>query len=276
MGRKKKADGHGGGHGWYVTFADLMALLMAFFVVVAASSKQDTQKMNAAVGSIKEAFGVQTDSARSGVMEQDGLPMRARNKYRDENIPADQTSSQSGPASNDKFNGFASPRESTNFAMTAATLRQALQEQPDIADVSRHIVMEQTPEGLSIQLMDQDGRSMFAPGSAEPYKRIRGFIAAMAPVIRQLPNQLKLEGHTVAGNADLPLRYGPWELSADRANAVRRMMEENGISSDRFHSVEGRADGQPMFPDNPFLAANRRITLILLNEAPPVPKMPFQ
>jgi chemotaxis protein MotB len=159
--------------------------------------------------------------------------------------------------------------------MTAASLRQALQSLPDIADVSRHIVIEQTQEGLAIQLMDQDGRSMFASGSPEPYGRIRDFVAAMAPAIRAMPNKLKLEGHTSAGNSDKPLRYGPWELSSERANAVRRMLEQNGLPTDRFRSVEGHADSEPMFIDNPFLAANRRITIILLNEASPVPTTPL-
>ncbi|GGE52902.1 membrane protein [Agaricicola taiwanensis] len=270
MARKKKGEGHAGGHGWYVTFADLMALLMAFFVVVAASSKQDVDKMEAAVGSIREAFGMQTKDARAGVIEQDGLPTRSKNKFRDD-VNAEETSSSSGPVTDEQFRGFASSNINPNFAMTAASLRQALQSLPDIAEVSRHIVIEETPDGLAIQLMDQDGRSMFSSGSPEPYERIRGFINAIAPVIRNMPNRLKIEGHTSAGNSDRPLRYGPWELSAERANAVRRMLEANGLASERFRSVEGRADSEPMFPDNPFLAANRRITLVLLNEAPPVP-----
>jgi chemotaxis protein MotB len=270
MARKKKGDAHAGGHGWYVTFADLMALLMAFFVVVAAASSQDKAKMEAVVGSIQEAFGIQKEDRLAGIIEQDGLPTRVRNKYRDD-VDNSETSSSSGPKSNEEHDGFASSENNPQFAMTAATLRQALQSLPDIAEVSRHIVIEETPEGLAIQLMDQDGRSMFAEGATEPYPRMRSILTAIAPVIRGLPNRLKIEGHTAAGNADRPVRFGQWELSSERANAIRRVLEEQGIASDRFRSIEGRADTNPMFPDNPFLSANRRITITMLNEAPVVP-----
>ncbi len=275
MARKKKAEGHAGGHGWYVTFADLMALLMAFFVVVAAASKPDEPRLEAAVGSIREAFGVQTREAKSGIMDQDGIPTRSMNKYKD-NVDADESSTSSGPATDDKYSGFVSRSTNQQFAMTAATLRQALQSLPDITDVSRHIIIEETPDGLAIQLMDQDGRSMFALGSADPYERIRSIIVVLAPVLRTMPNRLKIEGHTAAGNGDKSVRLGPWELSTDRANVIRRLLEEQGVPGERFRSIEGRADTDPMFPDNPFLSSNRRITLIMLNEAPAVPMNPLQ
>lgn len=275
MARRKKAEGHAGGHGWYVTFADLMALLMAFFVVVAAASKPDEPRLEAAVGSIREAFGVQTREAKSGIMDQDGIPTRSMNKYKD-NVDADESSTSSGPATDDKYSGFVSRSTNQQFAMTAATLRQALQSLPDITDVSRHIIIEETPDGLAIQLMDQDGRSMFALGSADPYERIRSIIVVLAPVLRTMPNRLKIEGHTAAGNGDKSVRLGPWELSTDRANVIRRLLEEQGVPGERFRSIEGRADTDPMFPDNPFLSSNRRITLIMLNEAPAVPMNPLQ
>ena len=65
--------------------------------------------------------------------------------------------------------------------------------------------------------------------------------------------------------------YGPWNLSADRANAVRRVPEEEGLPSSSFFEIAGKADTDPLFPDDPFMAANRRVTITLMREAPPVP-----
>lgn len=270
MSRRRRTTEHAGGHGWYVTFADLMALLMAFFVMIAAFSTMNEEKMRAALGSIREAFGVTADDRLTGIIERDGIPVRARNLYVDSLDPKD-ASAQNGPLTDADKDGFASVDRNWQFATTAASLRQALQALPEIAEESRHIVIEETVDGLSIQIMDQDGRSMFAEGSSEPFERIKRLMAAVTPLLRAVPNRIEIQGHTAAGSGDRPLRYGPWELSSDRANAARRLMEQNGMPSDRFASIAGLADTEPMFPDNPFLSANRRITIILRNEAPPVP-----
>src|SRR5438132_7650144 len=80
MAKKKRGDAHTGGHGWFVTFADLMALLLSFFVMLVAFSNQDQQKLKIVAGSMREAFGVQTESRFSGIVEADGLPTRSRLK----------------------------------------------------------------------------------------------------------------------------------------------------------------------------------------------------
>jgi hypothetical protein len=85
-----------------------------------------------------------------------------------------------------------------NFALAAASLRQALQELPDIAEISKHIVVTETPEGLNIELVDQDGRSMFPEGAREPYERTRAIVAKLAEAIRKFPYRLTVTGHTAA------------------------------------------------------------------------------
>ena len=89
MSRKKRGDGHGGGHGWFVTFADLMGLMMSFFVMLVAFSNQDQQKLKIVAGSMREAFGVQTEARYSGIIETDGLPTRPRLKNVDHISPED-------------------------------------------------------------------------------------------------------------------------------------------------------------------------------------------
>jgi chemotaxis protein MotB len=66
--------------------------------------------------------------------------------------------------------------------------------------------------------------------------------------------------------------YGPWELSADRANAVRKQLEREGVPGAHFFMVAGRADTQPLFPDDPYISANRRVTITLMREEPPMPQ----
>jgi chemotaxis protein MotB len=271
MARRKKGDGHAGGHGWYVTFADLMALLMAFFVVVAASSSQDKEKLQQALGSIRDAFGVQTERPLQGaILEVDGLPVRSHVRNSQQAEPS-QTTSQPGPISDELEQGPLRVGRDFTLSLAASTLRQAIQDMPEISEISRHIVIEERPDGVAIQLMDQDGRSMFAEGSKEPYERTRAVLAKIAPVLRQLPHRLAISGHTSAAAAASMPGYGPWDLSADRANAVREILAENGVPNERFYSVTGRADTDPMFPDNPFLAANRRVTILLMQEKPPLP-----
>jgi chemotaxis protein MotB len=82
---------------------------------------------------------------------------------------------------------------------------------------------------------------------------------------------MSISGHTAASHQPGRPGYGPWELSADRANAIRKILEEEGVPPANFFMVAGRADTQPLFPDDPFVAANRRVTITLMREAPPIP-----
>ena len=157
------------------------------------------------------------------------------------------------------------------FALAAASLRQALQDMPDLAELSKQVMIEETKEGLNIEIVDQDGRSMFPEGSREPYERTRRLIAQLAVPLKSLPYRLSISGHTSAARLPAQPGYGPWELSADRANAVRRVLEGEGVPGSHIFVVSGQADSAPLFPDDPYIAANRRVSITLLREAPPVP-----
>jgi chemotaxis protein MotB len=267
MARKKHA--HAGGHGWYVTFADLMGLLMSFFVMLVAFSTQDKLKMHMIAGSMRDAFGVQQTPTQAAIIEINGIPVRGYTKNVLQTDPEDATN-HPGPIKKElerqPHNGH-DPR----LATAAASLRQALQDMPEIAALSRQVLIEQRPDGLAVQLIDQDGRSMFAEGSKEPYPRVETVLKAVAPALAKAPFRISIIGHTAASTAAPHPSYGPWELSADRANAVRGLLVADGVPPDHFYSVVGRAATDPMFPDNPYLAANRRITILLTEEAPSLP-----
>jgi len=269
MARRKEA--HGGGHGWFVTFADLMGLLVSFFVMLVAFSNQDQQKLQIVAGSMRDAFGTQTNVRYSGIIEVDGLPTRPKLKNAAHIEPEDASATPTPDQDSHERNYGAHFQNDQAFALAAASLRQALEDMPELTEASKHIVFEETKEGLNINIVDQDGRSMFPDGSKEPYERTRTIIEKIAGALRTVPYRISITGHTSASPAAAQPDYGPWNLSVDRANAVRQILEEQGYPSSNIYEVAGKADTDPLFPDDPYMAANRRVTITLMHEAPPVP-----
>jgi chemotaxis protein MotB len=267
---KKKRGAHGG-HGWFVTFADLMALLMAFFVMVAAYSSQDKNKMQIVAGSMREAFGTQKDMRLAGIVEVDGIATKThiKNAYI---RPLEDASDTTAPNhNNQKEDGLIAATHDRGFALAAASLRQALREMPEIAEVSRNILVEVSESGIDIQLVDQDGRAMFAEGSSQPNERMRKVLAAVAPSLRRMPNKITLTGHTATPRPGQSPEGDPWTLSVGRAAAVREILANAGVPNERFASVTGKGDTDPLIKDNPYLAFNRRVGIVLKADAPPLP-----
>ncbi len=131
MAKKKREEAHGG-HGWFVTFADLMALLLAFFVMLVAFSNQDQTKLKIVAGSMREAFGVQTDARYSGVIESVGLPTRPKLKNTD-HIPPEEASNKPTPDEQERSVAQgARLKIDREFALASASLRQALQDMPEL------------------------------------------------------------------------------------------------------------------------------------------------
>ena len=269
MAKRKQA--HAGGHGWFVTFADLMGLLVSFFVMLVAFSNQDQKKLQIVAGSMRDAFGVQTNVRYSGVIEVDGLPTRPKLKNAAHIDPEDASATPTSDEQDHKREHGAHLKNDQAFALAAASLRQALQDMPELAEASKHIMVEETKEGLNIDLVDQEGRSMFAEGSKEPYERTRRIIEKLAGPLKATPYRVSITGHTSASKVPPKADYGPWNLSADRAHAVRQILEEEGFPPGNIYEVAGRADTDPLFPEDPYIAANRRVTITLMHEAPPVP-----
>ena len=220
MARRKEA--HGGGHGWFVTFADLMGLLVSFFVMLVAFSTQDQQKLQVVAGSMRDAFGVQDQVRYSGIIEVLGLPTRPKLKNAANIDPSEASAdADAGRERYSQRNYGARFKKDRKFALASASLRQALQEMPEITEASKHIMVEETKQGLNIEIVDQDGRSMFPDGSKEPYERTRKLIQKIAPALKAMPYRVSITGHTATSKVPAKPGYGPWELSADRANAVR-------------------------------------------------------
>ena len=271
MAKKKRGDAHGGGHGWFVTFADLMGLMMSFFVMLVAFSNQDQQKLKIVAGSMRDAFGVQTESRFSGMIESDGLPTRPRLKNVDHIPPEDASNTPTPDEQERSKTAGARLKTDREFALASASLRQALQDMPELTEISKNVMFEETKQGLNLEIIDQDGRSMFASGSKVPYDRTRRLLQALASPLKATPLRVSIVGHTATGDASTRSYYDAFDLSADRANAVRQILEREGLPPSHIYAVSGKADSVPLFPDDPSLAANRRVTITLMREDPPLP-----
>jgi chemotaxis protein MotB len=254
-----------------VTFADLMALLLSFFVMLVAFSTQDSAKLKIVAGSMRDAFGVQTEARYSGIVESDGLPTRPKLKNVEHIAPEDASNTPTPDDKDRQRESGARLKVDREFALASASLRQALQDMPELTEMSKHIMFEETKEGLNLEIVDQDGRSMFADGSKVPYDRTRRLIQKLAVPLKATPLRVNIVGHTSAGFVPSRSDYSAFDLSADRANAVRQILEREGLPSSHIFAVGGRADSQPLFPDDPTLPANRRVTITLMRENPPLP-----
>jgi chemotaxis protein MotB len=112
---------------------------------------------------------------------------------------------------------------------------------------------------------------MFPEASKEPYDRTRRLVQRLAIPLKATPLRVAITGHTSATRIPPRPGYGPWDLSSDRANSVRMILEQEGFPQSHIYLVGGKADTQPLFPDDPYIAANRRVTITLMREEPPVP-----
>jgi chemotaxis protein MotB len=162
-------------------------------------------------------------------------------------------------------------REQKKFAAAEFALRQAIQDVPDLKNLADNLIIDQTPEGLRIQIVDQEKLSMFPVGSADMEDSAKKLLGLVALVVERLPNKITIAGHTDARPYAAAGNYGNWELSADRANASRRQLTMDGLPPERIKKVEGLAEQDPMVPDDPLSPRNRRISIVLLREAKDLP-----
>ena len=157
--------------------------------------------------------------------------------------------------------------EQERFEDMADALRRTFLADPALAELARQVLVEITPEGLRVQLLEADGQPMFATGGAVPTERARQMIQRVAQAAARLPNQIQVTGHTDS----TPFRGGGtrsnWDLSAERANATRRMLGEAGVTESRIQGVTGMADREPLLPQQPQAAGNRRVAITLLRQA---------
>ncbi len=157
--------------------------------------------------------------------------------------------------------------EQKNFAKAADAMQRAIAADPDLAPIARQLTIDLTPDGLRVQIRDSEGLPMFATGSPEPNARARAVLARLTPMLMALHEPVAVAGYTDASPYPGAGRSN-WDLSADRANATRRILTEAGLPDGRIRDVTGHGDRDPLVPKDPLAAANRRIAILLLRSAP--------
>jgi chemotaxis protein MotB len=282
--KKVIGGGHHGG-AWKVAYADFVTAMMAFFLLMWLINTTSPEQKRGIADYFAPASVSRSTQGSDGLLggtafQEDGARASGSNRQIDEELSAEnertksgspqESTTQAGVPSESALAQALSKRESAKFASAEASLRQALQDLPDYAELSKNIIIETNDDGLNIQLIDQEGRAMFSGSSAEPLPRTQHLLDTVSKVIQQLPNRISISGHTDT-TAPSPRGYSNWDLSADRANSARRILEKSGIDADRIYQVAGKGDREPLYPDDPDLPANRRISITLMPEAPVMP-----
>ncbi len=291
--RIKKSD-HGGHHGgaWKVAYADFVTAMMAFFLLMwLINTTTPEQKRGIAdyfapqsiartlsgAGGVLGGKVMGQDSARAGgaasVFQKNSpsSPTAKAKSTQSEVSQGGSTDNQDQASANQNTDRSTASSQDGEFAHAAEAIHQAVADNPDLAALSKQVITEQTPEGLRIQLVDQDGRPMFREGSAEPMPYTKRLIAEIGKIVDRLPNRISISGHTEAKAFTGPNGETNWELSANRANAGRALLAQGGLNPDRIYEVAGKAGSEPFLPEDPNGSTNRRLSITLLREAPPVP-----
>lgn len=225
----KKKGGHGGHHGgaWKVAYADFVTAMMSLFMVMWLMSSSKPVK-EAISGYFKDPSGTanKTGTTLSGVGENFVLTKDNMPKLKDQ-------------------------------------LEQKIRQMNDFEKLKSHVEMTVTSEGLRIELTESVAGTFFDSGSAKLNADGRDLLITLAQELGKLPNKLSIEGHTDSKPYSGTANYTNWELSTDRANAARRLVQANGVGETQITQVRGFADQRLRKPDDPLDAANRRISIIV-------------
>jgi chemotaxis protein MotB len=300
--KKIKKGGHAAHHGgaWKVAYADFVTAMMAFFLLLwLLNVTTDVQKRGIAdyfdptltskstsgAGGVlggqtigkpgseetaltQPSFGVNATSLRQ--------PINGNDTDDDGGTNSDQDSDNAAPPiktdkpqklTADEFQKQLAEHEQQRFEEAKEALEQAVREVPELRALANNLLIDETSEGLRIQIVDQDKTPMYPLGSAEMLEPSKKLIALVTQVIQKLPNKISITGHTDSTQYALSAKYTNWELSADRANASRRQFLADGLPGSRIDRVGGVADQDPLDKIDSSAPANRRISIILLRGA---------
>ncbi|MFZ4762923.1 MAG: flagellar motor protein MotB [Alphaproteobacteria bacterium] len=277
--KKKKKGGAHGHHGgaWKVAYADFVTAMMAFFLLMwllnVTTSEQKhgiadyffdpltASSSPSGAGSVLSGQTVSVKGARvndvSSMGAMQGMPGK------NEEIKPEDIDEQT-------LKEAITKKEEESFKKAEKQLKEAMEKVPDLQKLKQNLMIDQTPEGLRIQIVDQDGSSMFPLGRAEMYEQTQKLLALVGDVVKQMPNHISVRGHTDGNQFRGDKGYNNWDLSADRANSCRRELEKNGVPQERIANVVGKADTDHLVKDDPLSPRNRRISIIMLRENPPV------
>ncbi len=265
---KKIKKGGGGHHGgaWKVAYADFVTAMMAFFLLLwllSSSSKETLQGLSeyfTPTQGIKDNMGI---GFKGG--EAPSTKGAAKGSMSDPAIVSGHTPSGAVAENPDNPSRSDAQEEDNLFKEGAKSIEQAFAQSPALSQYGDNVSIQQTPEGLRIDIIDSDKYAMFERGNAALTEHGRAVLSQMSKMLKKMPNFMAIYGHTdasptEAGRAD----YSNWELSSDRAQMARRYLITSGIEQERPKKVVGMADRELFVPSEPRSPKNRRISLVML------------
>ncbi|MBT6118988.1 MAG: flagellar motor protein MotB [Rhodospirillaceae bacterium] len=293
--RKGGDHGHHGG-AWKVAYADFVTAMMAFFLLLwllnATTEAQKAgiadyfspaslSKTNSGAGQILGGTSISLDGSKASDQTTGGVllalpstadPSEMGEGYR-ETDPAEVEAARTEDEEVDEkdFEKLQAEREEEEFARAERELREAIENVPALAQLAESLIIDHTPEGLRIQIVDQEKLSMFPLGSSAMYDHTKTLLGHVSTVIQSLPNRLSVSGHTDALPYAADKSYTNWELSSDRANASRRALLDSGFPAGRIARVVGLAETEPLIAEDPADPRNRRISIVILREGGATP-----
>ncbi len=246
-----KKKGHGGHHGgaWKVAYADFVTTMMALFIVLWIVGQNDAVKQ-----AVANYFKNPTvfPGATTATLNPGGSGI----------LPAERP----GGGQESEEPGLADDERALQAA--AAKIKELTEQGGGFEDLREQIRIELTADGLRIELTERDGLPFFQLGSAILIHPLKPLLEKLNSILAAVPNEITIEGHTDSRRYSEKRNYSNWELSVDRANSARRVLEAAGLPAHRMDRVVGHADRLLLVPDNPLHASNRRITLLVRRQAP--------
>jgi len=245
--------GHAAHHGgaWKVAFADFMTAMFALFLVLWLINQSSDVK-SAIAGYFQDPLG-RADEFGSSIMKGDGA-QAATVRPMPQPDPTD--------------------LRRDRLAIVQAQLEQSMKDVPELKDVKSYVEMEMTSDGLRINLLENATGVFFQTGVATPSDRGQKVLALIGAKLARLPNNLRIEGYTDARPFAGGAAYTNWELSADRANAARRILNASGVTEQHVAQIRGMADRELRDPAHPMADSNRRITITVLFDGTPAAAPP--
>jgi chemotaxis protein MotB len=292
--RVKKSGGAHHGGAWKVAYADFVTAMMAFFLLLWLLNSVTEEQLQGISNYFNPATISQNPSGAGGMLGGqvigEGASQNNTGSPIELTLPPP-TIGQGGEDFTDPKEGMteqdvddtasgrqgrddkaAAEREAERLEAEADRiadeLRAAMQSVPNLAKLAPNLMVDQTPEGLRIQIVDNEGNSMYPAGSAAMFPQTRQLLTLVAGLIKEVPQQIAIDGHTDGTPFADNTGYGNWELSADRALAARRVLQEAGIPDAQLNRVTGKASSELLIEDDPNSPRNRRISIILLNDKP--------
>jgi chemotaxis protein MotB len=261
--RKKVVAAHGHSSAWKIAFADFAVAMMAFFLVLWLTEATSLEEQKAISGYFSDPVGFK-EGGQKYIIDLGG----SGDKVIGENNSVEKVTFGEAKGGIDAatVKALAAEIELQQFEALAAEIRSVIRADETLKVLEDQVELSVTNEGLQIQILDKESRPMFGSGSDRVAEHAKAILSTVGKTIAKLPNRISIAGHTDAINFTARRNYSNWELSADRANAARRVLQASGVREDQVTRVVGKGSSSLYLPEDPLNPINRRISILVLSK----------